>query len=77
MGTWGVGLYGNPTRTNAPPFVKLPTPEIEARIARLNTRLNALNEQLAALADRSSADLGEWVRRVAEDATKWEPVELI
>jgi len=50
----GVGLYGSPIRTNAPPFVKLPAPVIEARIATLSTRLKAVNEQLAALADRSS-----------------------
>lgn len=35
----GVGIYANPIRQNAPPFVKLPAPEIGAKIAELNAKL--------------------------------------
>lgn len=73
----GVGLYGNPIRTNAPPYVKLPAPATEAQIATLSARLKSVNEQRAALADRSAADLNEWARRVSEEAVTWEPVELL
>ncbi len=49
----GVGNYGSPIRQNAPPFVKLPAPEIEAKIAALNEKLKAANEQLAAITDKT------------------------
>ena len=45
----GVGIYGNPIRRNAPPFVKLRVPEIEAKIAELNATLKAVNDKIAEL----------------------------
>ncbi|MFI5387313.1 MAG: DUF1549 domain-containing protein, partial [Fimbriimonadales bacterium] len=73
----GVGNYGSPIRINAPPFLKLAAPEVEARIATLNKLLKALNEQITALADRSSVGLDAWTRLVVGDAVKWVPVELL
>jgi hypothetical protein len=61
----GVGLYGNPIRQNSPPFVKLPTPEIEARIAGLNAQVKAVEAQLTALAAESLAGVKEWAQRLA------------
>jgi hypothetical protein len=73
----GVGLYGNPVRTNAPPFVKLPAPEIEAKIAALNDKVKATNEKVTALA-RSAADGVEaWAARVATTTVVWEPLKLL
>jgi cytochrome c553 len=73
----GVGIYGKPIRHNAPPFVRLPAPEIEAKIDELTSSLNALNDQLNALADDASADLEEWTSRVVADTVVWEPLELL
>ncbi|HVX64661.1 MAG TPA: DUF1549 domain-containing protein, partial [Pirellulales bacterium] len=45
----GVGAYGESIRRNAPPFVKLPAPEIEAKLAELNAKLKTANDRLAEL----------------------------
>ncbi len=71
----GVGIYGNPIRINAPPFVKLPAPEIEAKIAALNQKLKATNDGLSALATRSSAGIEDWAKGLA--AANWKPLELL
>ncbi len=73
----GVGLYSNPVRTNAPPFVKLPAPEIEAQVTALNAKLAAVNDRIAALTGKSFAELEEWAQRVASSAVAWKPVPLL
>jgi Protein of unknown function (DUF1553)/Protein of unknown function (DUF1549)/Planctomycete cytochrome C len=73
----GVGIYSNPIRINSPPFLKLPAPEIEAKISQLNARMQTVNDQLEALAGESAAGLEEWARRVAAAAVVWEPVEIL
>ncbi len=45
----GVGIYGKPIRQNAPPFVKLLVPEVEAKIAELNSKLKTVSDQIAEL----------------------------
>ena len=72
----GVGLYSNPIRTNSPPFINLPAPEVEAKISGLNVSVKAVNEQLTALAAKSSAGVEEWARRLAAATVAWEPLEL-
>ena len=73
----GVGIYSNPIRINAPPFVRLPAPEIEARIAGLNAKIKSVNDKIAALGGSSAAGTEEWAKRVAAVPVKWEPVELL
>jgi hypothetical protein len=73
----GVGIYGNPIRINAPPFVKLPAPEIEKRIESLEAKAKSVEEKLSALAARSAADADAWADRVASATVKWEPVKLL
>jgi mono/diheme cytochrome c family protein len=73
----GVGLYSNPVRTNAPPFVKLPAPEIEPRLAALQAQLEALNGKLAALTKSASDGVEEWAARVASATVRWEPVKFL
>ena len=68
----GVGLYSNPVRTNAPPFVSLPAPELEAKIAALNARLKPVEERLKASA---SGDLEPWAREIAAAAVDWWPLK--
>ena len=73
----GVGIYGNPIRRNAPPFVQLPAPAIEARLAELNTKLNSVNAKLTQVRETAAAGLAEWAQRVATTEVAWQPVELL
>jgi len=68
----GVGLYSNPVRTNAPPFVKLPAPELEAQIAALNAKLKPVEDQLKGLA---AGDLEPWAKKLATAKIDWQPLE--
>ena len=68
----GVGLYSNPVRTNAPPFVKLPMPELEAKIAALNAKLKPVEDQLKGLA---AGDLEPWAKKLAATKIDWQPLE--
>jgi hypothetical protein len=68
----GVGLYSNPVRTNAPPFVKLPAPELEAKIAALNAKLKPVEDQLEGLA---AGDLEPWAKKLVAAKIDWLPLE--
>jgi len=68
----GVGLYSNPVRTNAPPFVKLPSPELEAKIAALNAKLKPVEDQLKGLA---AGDIEPWAKKLATTKIDWQPLE--
>lgn len=72
----GVGRYGNPIRQNAPPFLKLPTPEIELKIKKLNEQIKSLGDQQAAMMGKSTAGLAEWVKRLGKPVA-WEAVEIL
>jgi hypothetical protein len=68
----GVGLYSNPVRTNAPPFVKLPAPELERKIAALNAKLKPVEDQLKGLA---AGDIEPWAKKLAATKIDWQPLE--
>ncbi len=68
----GVGLYGNPIRTNAPPFVKLPAPELEAKIAVLSAKLKPVEDQLKGLA---AGDLEPWAKKLATAKIDWQALD--
>ena len=68
----GVGIYGNPVRTNAPPFVKLPAPELEAKIAALNAKLKPVEDKLKGLA---AGDLKPWAKKLVAAKIDWLPLE--
>lgn len=68
----GVGIYSNPVRTNAPPFVKLPAPELEAKITALNAKLKPVEDQLKGLA---AGDLEPWAKKLAAAKIDWQPLE--
>lgn len=68
----GVGLYSNPVRTNAPPFVKLPSPELEAKIAALNAKLKPVEDQLKGLA---AGNIEPWAKKLATTKIDWQPLE--
>ncbi len=65
----GVGDYEAQIRVNAPPFLRLPTPEQEAALADLKARIAAAEQKLeAARADRKRAE--EQAARQASAADK-------
>jgi hypothetical protein len=68
----GVGIYSNSVRTNAPPFLKLPAPELEAKIAALNTKLKPVEDKLKGLA---AGDLEPWAKKLVAAKIDWLPVE--
>ena len=68
----GVGLYSNPVRTNAPPFVKLPAPELEAQIAALNAKLQPVEDKLKGFA---AGDLEPWAKKLVAAKIDWLPLE--
>jgi len=70
----GVGIYSNPVRTNAPPFVKLPAPQIESKITALNAKLKPVEEGLKAL---GAADLEVWAQKLAQSTIDWLPLEAV
>ncbi len=72
----GVGVYANPIRRNAPPFLSLPSPEVEAKIASLNTELQTVDGELSALVERYSAGIEDWAVLLRTEMVKWEPTEL-
>lgn len=52
----GIGDYGKGIRRNAPPFLKLSAPEIEAQLAPLEKERDELNKQLVAISDKNSTE---------------------
>ena len=72
----GVGIYGNPIRTNAPPFVRLPEPKMEAQLAVQNAKLKSLTVQLSALSGKSSIEAEAWAQRIATAEVKWNPLVI-
>ncbi|MFZ4764042.1 MAG: PSD1 and planctomycete cytochrome C domain-containing protein [Roseimicrobium sp.] len=68
----GVGIYSNPVRTNAPPFVKLPAPDLEAQITALNAKLKPVEDKLKGLA---AGDLEPWAKKLAATKIDWQPLE--
>ena len=72
----GVGRYGNPIRQNAPPFLKLPTPEIEAKIKKLNDQIKSTSDQQTALMGKSTAGLGDWVKGLGK-VVVWDAAEIL
>jgi hypothetical protein len=67
----GVGIYSNPVRTNAPPFVRLPWPEVEERIKDLNFKLSKVEERKK---EFDVADLESWAQRLATAEIEWVPL---
>lgn len=74
----GVGDYGQPIRRNTPPFVKLPAPEAEAKLAELNRELDATNRQITNLtATLLAAGAVEWEERVRAAVPNWFETESL
>ena len=74
----GVGTYSAPIRRNTPPFVKLPTPEIEAKLAALKQELEETNQHLTNLIATVLASSGiEWEERARAATPPWSEAETL
>ncbi|MBS0264551.1 MAG: PSD1 domain-containing protein [Planctomycetes bacterium] len=56
----GIGNYGASIRRNAPPFLKLPAPELEAKLAKLRMDLATAQPQLKDLDAKLQAEQPQW-----------------
>ena len=73
----GVGNYGANIRRNAPPMLKLPAPELEAKLQTLNEQLRDANEKLANTEAGLVAEQLEWERRLRASKIQWSPAKLV
>ena len=72
----GVGDYGSHIRRNAPPFLRLPSPEVEARLAESNAAIQAAEQRRREL---EAEDAMGWIQSVATAEIDWQslaPVEV-
>jgi hypothetical protein len=67
----GVGQYGSNIRVNAPPFVRLPSPNLEAKLADLRAAAKAVADQIATLKTRAAADSVTWADRLIDKTVSW------
>ena len=73
----GVGDYGQPIRRSTPPFLKLPSPETEVKLAELNRDLAEANQRLTNLTATVTASGVEWEARVKAAAAVWTEVATL
>jgi hypothetical protein len=71
----GVGDYGQPIRRNTPPFLKLPAPDLESKLAGLNLELAEANQRLTNLTATALASGAEWEARAKAAAAVWVEAE--
>jgi hypothetical protein len=69
----GVGSYGRPIRVNAPPYLKLPAPAAEAKIAELTAKQQSLAAAIKQRTDDASASLDTWAAAIASTPASWQP----
>ncbi len=70
----GVGQYGSNIRVNAPPFVRLPSPNLEQKVADLKAAAKAVADQIAALKTRGASESATWAERLLGKAVTWVPL---
>lgn len=72
----GVGNYGANIRRNAPPVLKLPAPEVEAKLASLQKELTRLKQELSASKERLKSEQPAWEERLRSTQVAWTPLEF-
>ena len=74
----GIGDYGQPIRRNTPPFLKLPSSEITAKLATLNRELEEANQHLTNLTATVLANDGaEWENQAKAAMAVWSVAETV
>jgi hypothetical protein len=70
----GVGQYGSNIRVNAPPFVRLPNPELEAKVTALKNSAKTVADEIVALKTRATSESGAWADRLLANSVTWVPL---
>jgi hypothetical protein len=74
----GIGTYSAHIRRNTPPFLKLPAPDIEAKLAELKKDLETSTEKLTNLTATITASNGaEWEKRAKAARPNWFETEML
>ncbi|MFN9914491.1 MAG: hypothetical protein ACK53L_18020, partial [Pirellulaceae bacterium] len=73
----GVGIYAKDIRINAPPFVRLPVPSLESKIAKLKTDIDELEGQYERLSAEAEADIEAWAEQLDSLRVTWQTVDLL
>jgi hypothetical protein len=72
----GVGDYGANIRRSTPPFLKLPAPELEAKLTAAQRELEVANQQLTNLDAALIAGVAEWEHRALGTDPAWKEVAI-
>lgn len=70
----GVGDYGAHYRHSTPPFLKLPTPGQDEKLARLKAELSQAEQELKQVADRLLENPTSWEKRAVSTSPSWTPL---
>ena len=73
----GKSIRQNDFRFNSPPYVVLPSAEIDAQVASLKETLEERKAALGRLDSGSEADLRAWVQRLRNEALPWQTLRPI
>jgi hypothetical protein len=73
----GVGDYGANIRRNAPPILKLPAPELEAKIKLLKDELDKAKHEIAGIESLPKEDQTAWEEQLRESSVHWASAEII
>lgn len=68
----GIGNYSNHIRTNAPPFVKLPAPKVEAKLAALQAKTNEVEQRLQTIREEP---LDAWIKNLLRAEIQWQAID--
>ncbi|MDO8540480.1 MAG: PSD1 and planctomycete cytochrome C domain-containing protein [Opitutaceae bacterium] len=58
-------------RFSSPPYVKLPSPALDAKLTELRKELTVLKARLAALEREPHGGIEDWVKRLASETIEW------
>lgn len=72
----GLGNFAASTRRNAPPMIKLPSPELEAKIATLRAEQAAAKQKLTEVEAKCAAELADWESRVRQSPVLWQTLRI-
>ena len=72
----GLGNYGASIRVNAPPFLRLPSAEQDAKISVLQKEVDELRARIPALNAAVLAGVPDWAARLQQTTVAWQTAEI-
>ena len=71
----GKSIRQNDFRFNSPPFVTLPSAEIDAKLSSLRAKQKSKKSELTALRSTEDAHFTKWRERLARERVEWTPLK--